>query len=70
MLGQVVSEAGDTVVRYTATGDFRLRSTLDSAMADCCRYGGAHVMASIPCTAGSSWQRINLAKGGQKQAER
>eukprot|EP00972_Heterocapsa_arctica_P077310 11403923-Heterocapsa_arctica.AAC.1 len=24
-------------------------------------------MASIPCTAGSSWQKLNLSKGGQKQ---
>eukprot|EP00972_Heterocapsa_arctica_P097375 14365703-Heterocapsa_arctica.AAC.1 len=39
-------------------------------MADCQRFPGAHVMASIPCTAGSSWQRINLAKGGAKHKER
>jgi hypothetical protein len=24
-------------------------------------------MASIPCTAGSSWQKLNLRKGGEKQ---
>eukprot|EP00972_Heterocapsa_arctica_P057630 8501364-Heterocapsa_arctica.AAC.1 len=24
-------------------------------------------MASIPCTAGSSWQKLNLKKGGEKQ---
>eukprot|EP00972_Heterocapsa_arctica_P030820 4534687-Heterocapsa_arctica.AAC.1 len=24
-------------------------------------------MASIPCTAGSSWQKLNLKKGGGKQ---
>eukprot|EP00972_Heterocapsa_arctica_P003601 535997-Heterocapsa_arctica.AAC.1 len=27
-------------------------------------------MASIPCTAGSSWQRINLRHGGAKQRKR
>ena len=27
-------------------------------------------MASIPCTAGSSWQRINLKRGGAKQKKR
>eukprot|EP00972_Heterocapsa_arctica_P012761 1875117-Heterocapsa_arctica.AAC.1 len=27
-------------------------------------------MASIPCTAGSSWQRINIAQGGAKHKER
>eukprot|EP00972_Heterocapsa_arctica_P040407 5952002-Heterocapsa_arctica.AAC.1 len=27
-------------------------------------------MASIPCTAGSSWQRINLRRGGAKQRRR
>eukprot|EP00972_Heterocapsa_arctica_P049501 7286290-Heterocapsa_arctica.AAC.1 len=27
-------------------------------------------MASIPCTAGRSWQRINITKGGAKHKER
>eukprot|EP00972_Heterocapsa_arctica_P098960 14602897-Heterocapsa_arctica.AAC.1 len=27
-------------------------------------------MASIPCTAGGSWQRIDIAKGGAKHKER
>eukprot|EP00972_Heterocapsa_arctica_P088898 13110461-Heterocapsa_arctica.AAC.1 len=27
-------------------------------------------MASIPCIAGSSWQRINLRRGGAKQRKR
>eukprot|EP00972_Heterocapsa_arctica_P036036 5302796-Heterocapsa_arctica.AAC.1 len=27
-------------------------------------------MASIPCTAGSSWQRINLRRGDAKQRAR
>eukprot|EP00972_Heterocapsa_arctica_P109337 16099575-Heterocapsa_arctica.AAC.1 len=33
-LGQIVSEAGDTICRYTEVGDFRLRSTLYEAVAD------------------------------------
>ena len=66
-LGQVVSSAGDTICRYTATGDFRLAATLQSSLDDVLRHPGAHVMASIPCTAGSSWQKLNLRKGGEKQ---
>jgi hypothetical protein len=40
--------------------------TLQSALADVARYPGAHVLASIPCTAGSSWQRINARRGGAR----
>ena len=69
-LGQVISEAADTVCRYTASLDFRTRETLDAALRDVARYPGAHVMASIPCTAGSSWQRINIRRGGAKQRRR
>ncbi len=66
-LGQIVSEAGDTICRYTAVGDFRRAETLQASLDDVRRFPGAHVMASIPCTAGSSWQKLNLAKGGAKQ---
>eukprot|EP00972_Heterocapsa_arctica_P051674 7602346-Heterocapsa_arctica.AAC.1 len=50
-LGQIVSEAGDTICRYTASGDFRRAETLQQSLQDVRRYPGAHVMASIPCTA-------------------
>ena len=66
-LGQIVSEAGDSICRYTAMGDFRRPDAQQSAIADVRRYPGAHVMASIPCTAGSSWQKLNLHKGGVRQ---
>ncbi len=69
-LGQVVSEAGDTICRYTAVGDFRRADTLQSAVADVLRYPGAHVMASIPCIAGGSWQKLNLHKGGKLHRQR
>ena len=69
-LGQIVSEAHDTICRYTASMDFRLRETLDKALADIKRFPGAHVMASIPCTAGSSWQKINVRRGGARQRQR
>jgi hypothetical protein len=69
-LGQVVTEANDSICRYTASMDFRLRETLDMALADVKRFPGAHIMASIPCTAGSAWQRINLRRGGAKQKAR
>ncbi len=69
-LGQVVTEANDSICRYTASMDFRLRETLDMALADVKRFPGAHIMASIPCTAGSAWQRINLRRGGAKQRAR
>ncbi|WP_288992781.1 hypothetical protein, partial [uncultured Marinobacter sp.] len=66
-LGQIVSEKSDTICRYTASMDFRKVETLHQALADVARHPGAHVMASIPCTAGSSWQRINVRRGGLKQ---
>ncbi len=69
-LGQVVSEASDSICRYTASMDFRRRETADMAIADVRRFPGAHVMASIPCTAGSVCQRINLRRGGLKQHKR
>eukprot|EP00972_Heterocapsa_arctica_P061479 9067101-Heterocapsa_arctica.AAC.1 len=61
-LGQIVSEKKGTICRYTAELDFRRKDTLDAALADIVRHPGAHVMASIPCTAGSSWQRINIRR--------
>ena len=69
-LGQVVSEAHDTICRFTAQMDFRLRGTLDKALADIRKYPGAHIMASIPCTAGSSWQKLNLRRWGARQRQR
>jgi hypothetical protein len=69
-LGQIVAEARDTICRYTATMDFRLQETADKAIADVRRFPGAHVMASIPCTAGSAWQRLNLRRGGLRQRRR
>ena len=69
-LGQVVSEAGDSICRYTAQLDFRLRATVDAALEDIKKFPGAHVMASIPCTAGSSWQKLNLRRGGARQRQR
>jgi hypothetical protein len=69
-LGQIVSEAGDTICRYTAVCDLRRDDTLQLAIADVLRFLGAHVMASIPCTAGSSWQKLNLHKGGKAQRDR
>eukprot|EP00972_Heterocapsa_arctica_P006196 911260-Heterocapsa_arctica.AAC.1 len=52
-LGQVVAEASDTVCRYTAALDFRRLETVEAALRDVALHPGAHVMASIPCTAGS-----------------
>ncbi len=69
-MGQALAEDNDTICRYTAAMDFRLRETLVKALADIKRYPGAHVMASIPCTAGSSWQKINLRRGGARQRQR
>ncbi len=40
-LGQIVSEAKDTVCRYTAALDFRLKETLDAGPRDVARLPGA-----------------------------
>ncbi len=69
-LGQIVSEANESICRCTAQMDCRLRETLDKAIADIKKGPGAHVMASIPCTAGSSWQKLNLRRGGVRQRQR
>jgi hypothetical protein len=66
-LGQVVSEAGDSICRFTAADDFRKPETLAKSLQDVKRFPGCHVMISIPCVAGSVWQRLNLKRGGLRQ---
>ena len=66
-LGQIVAESGGSICRYTAVGDFRQTATWEAALLDVRRFPGAHIMASIPCTAGSLWQKLNLKRGGERQ---
>ena len=62
--------AGDTlkparnVVRFTLKEDLSREQTVRDALAEVDKHQGTHLHGSLPCTPWSSWQRLNLKKGG------
>ena len=63
-LGVVGEIRGRTVHRFTADDDLGKESTIQSALRLARRCPGSHLHGSLPCTPWTSWQRLNLRKGG------
>ena len=52
------------VVRFTLKEDLSREQTVRDALAEVGKHKGTHLHGSLPCTPWSSWQRLNLKKGG------
>ena len=52
------------VVRFTVKEDLSREQTILDALEEVGKHKGTHLHGSLPCTPWSSWQRLNLKKGG------
>ncbi len=52
------------VVRFTVKEDLSREQTILDALKEVGKHKGTHLHGSLPCTPWSSWQRLNLKKGG------
>ena len=63
-LGEFGEIHGRTVHRFTADDDLSKESTIQCALRLARNSPGSHLHCSLPCTPWTSWQRLNLRKGG------
>ena len=63
-LGTVGDVMGRKVFRFTAEDDLSSPATIQRALQTTRSNPGSHLHGSLPCTPWTSWQRLNLHRGG------
>jgi len=63
-LGTVGDVMGRKVYRFTAEDDLSSPATIQRALQTTRGNPGSHLHGSLPCTPWTSWQRLNLHRGG------
>ena len=69
-LGTVGDVMGRKVYRFTAEDDLSSPATIQRALQTTRGNPGSHLHGSLPCTPWTSWQRLNLHRGGPETKAR